>query len=142
MRIENPPCTTLPLISNCRPTNTRRRGGGPFCNDCAEDWPCTSTRLQALEKLDRVCDFRRRVLALLALDGDVAAVALLLENAEQLREFGQASSELNLDASALSKIPRAVGRVDVEDMRGERLRCLAWGMTVNDQIRRVQVDSQ
>ena len=55
----------------------------------------------------------KRIVGVLARDGDVAAVLMLFEDAEKLREFGVALAESDFDAAAEREIASGVGGVDV-----------------------------
>src|SRR5678816_4473023 len=98
--------------------------------------------LQILQILHRICQLRRRVFTLPPLDGNVAAVMMLFEDAQELREFGQAAAELDFDAPAMGQVARAVGGVNMENVLAERLGGVAWGMAIDNQAGGIQIDTQ
>lgn len=71
-------------------------------------------------------DAGERIVGVVARDGDVAAVLVLFEDAEELREFGIALAEGDFDSATEREIACGVGSMDVEYVRSERLRGGAW----------------
>ncbi len=83
-----------------------------------------------------------RVVGFGAFNGEVAAVVLFLERAQDRRPVGHAATERHARAAATRDVANAVGRVYVKDVPPKLRNDVERRMVVDQQISRVQIHSQ